>query len=108
LFELGALSSKVDTFKLERELQGFLDKYMQLSLSEVKIFNIFNEFLDLLYRYEIKIDRSLMILGKTVLILESLIEQLDSDSSFLELIKPIAKKLFRNFISFDYIKHYFV
>lgn len=104
MIELGIVSSKVDTFSLEYELQNFLDKYMKQSLKDLRIFDIYNEFIDILKRYDMKIDRSLVRLGKTVVILEGVIEDLVKDTSFIELLQPIAKKLMKNFISFDYVK----
>lgn len=108
LIELGSLSPKVRTFNFEKELQLFLDSYMKTSLKDIKISSLFEEFIELLLRYEIKIDKSLTMLGKTIMILEGVIEFLDKESSFLELSKPIALKLYKNFISFDYVKHYFL
>lgn len=108
IIELGALSPSVNTYKLEKELQLFLDRYMKISLREIKLASLFEEFIELLLRYEIRIDKSLTMLGKTIMILEGVIENLYKESSFLELSKPIALKLFKNFISFDYVKQYFL
>lgn len=106
LIELGTISSDVNTKEFEYEIREYLDRYMKLSLKEIKISDIFNNFIRLLHKYEMKIDRSLLTVGKTVLILESVIEFLDKKSSLIELSRPIAKKLFKRFISFNYLKSY--
>lgn len=108
LIELGSISNDVNTSAFEFEVRHFLDKYMKLSLKEIKIAEIFNSFIKLLYKFEIRIDRSLLSLGKTILILEGVIEFLDKKSSLLELSRPIAKKLFKRFVSIDYLKNYLV
>lgn len=106
LIELGAISSDVNSKAFEFEIRQFLDKYMKLSLKEIKVADIFNNFMKLLHKYEIRIDRSLLAVGKTVLILEGVIEFLDRKSSLIELSRPIARKLFKRFISMDYLKNY--
>lgn len=108
LIELGAISSDVNSKAFEFEVRQFLDKYMKMSLKEIKVADIFNNFMKILYKYNIRIDRSLLAVGKTVLILEGVIESLDKKSSLIELSRPIAKKLFKRFISIDYLKNYLV
>ncbi|MDO5026807.1 MAG: AarF/UbiB family protein [Tissierellia bacterium] len=108
LIELGAISSDVNSKAFEFEIRQFLDRYMRMSLKEIKIADIFNDFIKLLYKYDIRIDRSLLAVGKTVLILEGVIEFLDRKSSLIELSRPIAKKLFKRFISVDYLKNYLI
>ena len=108
IIELGVISAKMDTYRFEMDLQFFLDKYLKRPLSEIKLADIFREFVDLLYRYDITIDRSLLTLGKSIAILEGVVEDLNDQASLLELAKPIAKKLFRKFVSADYLKNYFL
>ena len=47
-----------------------------------------------------------MTLAKTFLTLEGLVERLDSKSSILELARPLAKKLYKNFFSLEYFKEF--
>lgn len=106
ILDLGAISAQVNLSFFERDMQYFLDKYLTMNLKEVKLSILMDDFFDILLRYEIKIDRSLMTLAKTFLTLEGLVERLDSKSSILELARPLAKKLYKNFFSLEYFKEF--
>lgn len=106
ILDLGAISAEVNLAAFERDMQYFLDKYLTMTLKEVKLSILMDDFFDILLKYQIKIDRSLMTLAKTFLTLEGLVERLDRSSSILELSRPMAKKLYKNFLSLEYFKEF--
>ena len=99
-------SKKIGDF--EKRIQRLLDKYMVMSLNQMKLADLFRDFYTLLVDYSIKIPSELTNFGKTVLILEGLIEKLVYKESFLELALPIAKsmvfKIFSPDLVFDRIR----
>lgn len=99
-------SKKIADF--EKRIQRLLDKYMVMSLNQMKLSDLFRDFYTLLVDYSIKIPSELTNFGKTVLILEGLIEKLVYKESFLELALPIAKsmvfKIFSPDLVFDRIR----
>ena len=99
-------SKKIADF--EKRIQRLLDKYMVMSLNQMKLADLFRDFYTLLVDYSIKIPSELTNFGKTVLILEGLIEKLVYKESFLELALPIAKsmvfKIFSPDLVFDRIR----
>lgn len=99
-------SKKIGDF--EKRIQKLLDKYMVMSLNQMKLADLFRDFYTLLVDYSIKIPSELTNFGKTVLILEGLIEKLVYKESFLELALPIAKsmvfKIFSPDLVFDRIR----
>ena len=84
-------SKKIGDF--EKRIQRLLDKYMVMSLNQMKLSDLITDFYTLLVDYSIKIPSELTSFAKTVLILEGLIEKLVYKESFLELALPIAKSM---------------
>ena len=84
-------SKKIGDF--EKRIQRLLDKYMVMSLNQMKLSDLITDFYTLLVDYSIKIPSELTNFAKTVLILEGLIEKLVYKESFLELALPIAKSM---------------
>lgn len=99
-------SKKIGDF--EKRIQKLLDKYMVMSLNQMKLADLIRDFYTLLVDYSIKIPSELTNFAKTVLILEGLIEKLVYKESFLELALPIAKsmvfKIFSPDLVFDRIR----
>lgn len=77
----------------EKRIQRLLDKYMVISLNQIKLADLINDFYTLLVDYSIKIPSELTNFAKTIFTLEGLIEKLVYKESFIELALPIAKKM---------------
>lgn len=82
---------QIDDF--ERRIQEILDKYLVVSLHEMRISNLIEDFFAILGDFEIKIPTELTLFGKTIFTLEGLIQGLSKDESFVELAYPIAKSM---------------
>lgn len=106
LLQMGLVSARVDLLLLQRDMQNLLNKYLNMTLHEVKISELTNEFFALLYRYEIRVPGSLTMLAKTFIIMEGVVENLGLEQNILEIAEPIARKLVRNFVSRDYVSEY--
>lgn len=94
-------SKKIGDF--EKRIQRLLDKYMVMSLNQMKLADLIRDFYTLLVDYSIKIPSELTSFAKTVLILEGLIEKLVYKESFLELALPIAKSMVFKIFSPDIV-----
>lgn len=94
-------SKKIGDF--EKKIQRLLDKYMVMSLNQMKLSDLITDFYTLLVDYSIKIPSELTSFAKTVLILEGLIEKLVYKESFLELALPIAKSMVFKIFSPDIV-----
>ena len=94
-------SKKIGDF--EKRIQRLLDKYMVMSLNQMKLSDLITDFYTLLVDYSIKIPSELTSFAKTVLILEGLIEKLVYKESFLELALPIAKSMVLKIFSPDIV-----
>lgn len=93
--------SKINQF--ERRLQNMLDNYLAVSLHEIKISNMVEDFFDLLIDFDIKIPPDLTIFGKTIFSLEGLVAGLVTDQSFIELAYPIARSMLIKILKADMV-----
>lgn len=84
-------SKKIADF--EKRVQKLLDKYMVISLNQMKLADLIKDFYSLLVDYSIKIPSELTNFAKTIFTLEGLIEKLVYKESFIELALPIAKNM---------------
>lgn len=97
-------ASRTNVKEFEMNLQHILDKYLELSLHEMKLTDMITEFFDLLRAHKIKIPSTLFNFGKTVIVLEGVVERLVENQSLVELAYPIAKKINHRFFSKDTLK----
>lgn len=106
LLEMGIIDAKVDLKRFEHDVQIILDKYLGLTLKEIELAELLNEFLGLLMRYRITIPGSVTMLFRAVAILEGVIEGMGLTQNILEIGTPIAQKLVRNYVSKDYLSEF--
>ena len=76
---------------------------LRMTLKEIDLQVMINDFFNLLYKYQIRLPGSLTMFFKALAILEGVITSLDLDQNILEMAQPIARKLLKNFISKDYL-----
>lgn len=79
--------------EFENRIQDILDSYLTLSLHEIKISDLIEDFFGLLYDFDIQIPAELTLFGKTIFTLEGMVAGFVNNQSFAELAYPIAKKL---------------
>lgn len=89
-------SKKISSF--EKRVQKLLDKYMTMSLNQMRLRDLIKDFYSLLVDYAIKIPSELTNFAKTVFTLEGLIEKLVYKESFIELALPIARSMVFKFL----------
>ncbi len=93
IISLNAINKPLSIKKLEKEIDDLRDKYVDLSLNEIKLAEIFNEIFDLTLKYNIKIPNEFTMLVKTLATTEGVVEKLDSTLNILEIVEPMAKRL---------------
>lgn len=103
LGQLDLLNPNADNARLQDDIQRILDYYLTLTLKEIDLQVMINDFFNLLYKYQIRLPGSLTMFFKALAILEGVITSLDLDQNILEMAQPIARKLLKNFISKDYL-----
>lgn len=94
LLDAGLISEDtMDLTNFRRDLRQMSEPFYGRSLQTISVKNVYDEVMELVMRYQIRLPRDLLLLFKTFVQTESLGKILGSDASILEVMKPYAKKL---------------
>ncbi|MCR3923236.1 MAG: AarF/ABC1/UbiB kinase family protein [Firmicutes bacterium] len=105
LQDMGVLSHRVDRKALRRDAERLLEKYLDSSLRKINLGKAVAEIFSLTYQYHIRIPAEFTLLGKTIMTLEGVIEDLDADLKLIELLRPYAGRLARDRFSYSSLKN---
>jgi len=101
--ELGIVSDKVDIETFKREFKADLVELLQplydLSISEVNFASYIETLTHLMVRHNLTIPSDLLLMNKTMLILDNIGRQLDPDFNFMLIAEPYASRLVRRRLS---------
>ncbi len=91
--DMSLVDSDVDENRLRSDIELLNQKYFDMKLSEISIGDAVNDLFMAAQRNNIIIPVEYTILGKAVLTVESLAEELNPDLSILKLAEPYGKRL---------------
>ena len=83
----------MDLKSFKRDLRQMSEPFYGRSLQTISVRDVYDETMDLVLRYQMRLPRDLLLLFKTFVQTESLGKILGSDASILEVMRPYAKKL---------------
>ena len=83
----------MDLKKFRMDLKDMSESFYGRSLQTISVREVYDQIVQLIYEYRIRMPRNLLLLFKTVIQTEALGKILGSDASILEVTKPYAKKL---------------
>jgi ubiquinone biosynthesis protein len=83
----------MDLKNFRRDLKDMSESFYGRSLQTISVVEVYDQIVQLIYKYKIRMPRNLLLLFKTVIQTEALGKILGSDASILEVTKPYAKKL---------------
>jgi ubiquinone biosynthesis protein len=83
----------MDLTNFRRDLRQMSEPFYGRSLQTISVKDVYDEVMELVLRYQVRLPRDLLLLFKTFVQTESLGKILGSDASILEVMKPYAKKL---------------
>ena len=78
---------------LRRELREWLDKYYGLPLKRLVLKTIFVELTDLLRRHDVRLPRDFVLLGKSLVTIGGVVQQLDPNLNLFALIQPMVRQM---------------
>ena len=104
LSKMGVLSRRIDRRKLRRDTERLMDKYLDVPLHRIKLGRAVTEVFTLAYEYQIRIPAEFTLLGKTIMTLEGVIEDLDNNLKLIQLLKPYTGRLLRERYSLSVMK----
>ncbi|WP_039766560.1 ABC1 kinase family protein [Caldicellulosiruptor sp. F32] len=91
--ELGIIGRGVDPNRFYREIESIVNHYINQPIASIKIAEIFNDVFKLTFKYKLKIPEQLVLLGRTLSLLENSIAILKVDLNILEAILPYVNRL---------------
>jgi len=83
----------MDLKSFRTDLKDMSESFYGRSLQTISVRDVYDQIIQLIYKYKIRLPRNLLLLFKTFIQTEALGKILGSDASILEVTKPYAQKL---------------
>ncbi|MCX5779892.1 MAG: AarF/ABC1/UbiB kinase family protein [Firmicutes bacterium] len=93
LEEMGIITEPLVAENFQEELSELVDMVSSAKIGNVNMERIRKDFLDLAYRYQLKIPSYLTSLMKALITVEGVGKRLDSNFNFMEVAGPMAQKV---------------
>jgi ubiquinone biosynthesis protein len=91
----GDISDNLDVQALKRDLSSFIDGYYELPLKEIEVGRMLMEFIEIITLYSIRIQPDLMLLVKSLVLVESMGRSLNPAFDMVEHLRPFIEKALR-------------
>ena len=89
----GDLTEDIRRPELKKAVSDFVDDYYEVPLQEIRAGKLLAEFIELLIRVRIPFSPDLMLLAKTLIVMEGIGRQLDPDFNMVTHLKPFMHRL---------------
>jgi len=96
MIRLGASDTPVDKAALRRDVYTLLDKYYSRTLDQIRIGPVFQEMIKIAVKHHIHIPREMVMVSRSTLLLESLVERLDPTLDWVTALQPLIHKLIQH------------
>ena len=93
LMDAGLINEDMDLKAFRGDLKDVSESFYGRSLQHISVKDVYDQLMDLVLKYHIRLPRNLLLLLKTFIQTEALGKILGSDASILEVTKPFAKQL---------------
>lgn len=91
----GDISDNLDIRALKRDLFNFIDGYYEIPLKEIEVGRVLTEFIEIITLYNIRISSDLMLLVKSLVLIEGMGRALDPGFDMVEHLRPFIIKAIR-------------
>ncbi|NTV48459.1 MAG: AarF/ABC1/UbiB kinase family protein [Geobacteraceae bacterium] len=95
----GDISESLDVVALKRDIYNFIDSSYEIPLKEIEIGNVLMEFVEVITLHHIRISPDLMLLIKSLVLVEGMGRSLDPAFDMVEHLRPFIAKALRQKIS---------
>jgi ubiquinone biosynthesis protein len=95
----GDISETRDSRSLKRDLSNFMDGYYEMPLKELEVGRMLMEFIEIITTYSIRIQPDLMLLAKSLVLIEGSGRALDPDFDMADHLRPFIVKEIRQKLS---------
>lgn len=93
---MGVVPADIDEHEWEGDIDQLLIKYYDIPFSEISLGQAITDMFRIAHKHRIEIPSDLTLVGKTMLTLEGVVEQLDPDFSIVKAAEPFGRKLIRD------------
>ena len=90
---MGILGDTTNTAALKMEMTDFLDRYFNMPLSRIRIGALLDEVVNASLRHEIHFPSAFLMLGKTVITIESVVMNLNPNFDLLAFSQPYVSRI---------------
>jgi ubiquinone biosynthesis protein len=91
----GDISDNLDIRALKRDLSSFVDGYYEIPLKEIEVGRMLMEFIEIITIYNIRIQPDLMLLAKSLMLVEAMGRSLNPAFNMVEHLRPFIGKALR-------------
>jgi len=95
LMDAGLISEDMDLKAFRNDLKDMSESFYGRSLQHISVKDVYDQLMDLVLKYRVRLPRNLLLLLKTFIQTEALGKILGSDASILEVTRPFAKELLK-------------
>lgn len=95
VFAMGIVPEDINRKVLYRDVDLLREKYLDVPLSEVQLGNAVNDLFKVAFKHRIIIPSDLVLLGKSLLSLEGIVEQMDPEISIIDIAEPFGEQLLK-------------
>ncbi|MFT8321503.1 MAG: AarF/ABC1/UbiB kinase family protein [Bacillus sp. (in: firmicutes)] len=93
MFQMGVLPDDIELTTIRLDIEKMRDKYYDVPLSQLSFGEIIHDFFHIAQRHQIHIPAELTILGKSLMLVEGIVEFLDPSCNMMDLAEPFAEQL---------------
>ncbi|MDD2898716.1 MAG: AarF/UbiB family protein [Desulfuromonadaceae bacterium] len=91
----GDISDSLDVRSLKRDLYNFIDSYYEIPLKDIEVGRMLMEFIEIITLYSIRIPTDLMLLAKSLVLIEGMGRTLDPAFDMAGHLRPFIIKAIR-------------
>jgi ubiquinone biosynthesis protein len=95
----GDISDNLDIRALKRDLTHFIDGYYEIPLREIEVGRMLLEFVEIITLYSIRIQPDLLLLAKSLVIIEGMGRSLNPAFDMVTHVRPFLEKILRRKLS---------
>ncbi len=93
--EMGLLDDETNMDGLLNDLNDLQSRFYDTLLTEISLGHMITELFAVAYGHNIQLPSSITILGKAILTLEGIVEELDPEFSIMKAVEPFGEKLIK-------------
>ncbi len=96
IISIGIMPDEINMQQLRADVELLKEKYYDTPFSEVNLGEAMNDLFSVAFQHRIKIPSDLTLLGKAILTVEGIVEDLDPELSIIKVAEPFGHKLVKN------------